>query len=50
MKLTKEEKDLLINAKDEVVWYSICDDIKYGSRLEIIGGAKCNFSLKSPSK
>ena len=28
MKLTKEEKQLLINSKDEADWYSICDDIK----------------------
>ena len=28
MKLTKEEKKLLINAKDESDWYSICTDIK----------------------
>tara|TARA_Y100001970_G_scaffold285390_1_gene404927 strand:- start:18983 stop:19660 length:678 start_codon:yes stop_codon:yes gene_type:complete len=28
MKLTEEEKQLLISAKDESVWYSICDDIK----------------------
>ena len=28
MKLTEEEKQLLINAKDESSWYAICDDIK----------------------
>ena len=28
MKLTEEEKQLLIHAKDEVDWYKICDDIK----------------------
>ena len=28
MKLTKEETQLLINAKNEPDWYSICDDIK----------------------
>tara|TARA_Y100000996_G_C22548705_1_gene652877 strand:+ start:2136 stop:2810 length:675 start_codon:yes stop_codon:yes gene_type:complete len=28
MRLTEEEKQLLINAKDETDWYSICDDIK----------------------
>ena len=28
MKLTKEEKQLLINAPDKDVWYSICEDIK----------------------
>jgi cytochrome b6-f complex iron-sulfur subunit len=28
MKLTAEEKQLLIHAKDKVDWYRICDDIK----------------------
>tara|TARA_Y100001970_G_scaffold41940_1_gene52115 strand:- start:18445 stop:19119 length:675 start_codon:yes stop_codon:yes gene_type:complete len=28
MKLTEEEKQLLIQAKDESHWYSLCDDIK----------------------
>ena len=28
MKLTEEEKKLLINVKDESAWYAICDDIK----------------------
>ena len=28
MKLTEEEKKLLISAKDESSWYTICDDIK----------------------
>ena len=28
MKLTKEEKKTLIDAKDETEWYAICDDIK----------------------
>ena len=28
MKLKKEEKQLLINSKDENDWYKICDDIK----------------------
>ena len=28
MKLTEEEKQLLISAKDEPAWYVICDDIK----------------------
>ena len=28
MKLTEEEKQLLIHAKDEADWYKICDDIK----------------------
>ena len=28
MNLTSEEKKLLIAAKDEAAWYSICDDIK----------------------
>ena len=28
MKLTEEEKKLLINAKDESSWYAICDNIK----------------------
>ena len=27
MKLTEEEKQLLIHAKDETNWYKICDDI-----------------------
>ena len=28
MRLTEEEKQLLIHAKDEADWYKICDDIK----------------------
>ena len=28
MKLTKEEKQSLIQAKSETDWYSICDEIK----------------------
>ena len=28
MRLTEEEKQLLIHAKDETDWYKICDDIK----------------------
>ena len=28
MKLTSEEKNKLISAKDENDWYSICEDIK----------------------
>ena len=28
MKLTKEEKQSLIQAKDESHWYALCDDIK----------------------
>ena len=28
MRLTEEEKQLLIHAKDEAGWYKICDDIK----------------------
>ena len=28
MKLTHEEKNRLISAKDESEWYSICEDIK----------------------
>ena len=28
MRLTEEEKQLLIHAKDEANWYEICDDIK----------------------
>ena len=28
MRLTEEEKQLLIHAKDEANWYKICDDIK----------------------
>ena len=28
MKLTQEEKNKLISAKDETEWYEICEDIK----------------------
>jgi len=28
MKLIKDEKEKLLNAKDEKEWYTVCDDIK----------------------
>ena len=28
MKLIKEEKEKLLNAKDEKAWYTVCDEIK----------------------
>ena len=28
MKLIEEEKEKLLNAKDEKAWYAVCDEIK----------------------
>ena len=28
MKLIEEEKEKLLNAKDEKAWYTVCDEIK----------------------
>ena len=28
MKLIEEEKEKLLNAKDEQAWYTVCDEIK----------------------